>query len=105
TNQASDPVFIGSQNWNSSQNPGWGIYMQGGGNCRIVTKDISGINAHRQDITPANPAALLRDGTWHHLAVVWARRSIVSIYKDGALLATSPLSQTTDLIDTAGLSQ
>ncbi len=43
TNQASDPVFIASQNWNSSQNPGWGIYMQGGGNFRVVTEPSSGM--------------------------------------------------------------
>ena len=100
TNQVSDPVFIGSQNWNSSQNPGWGLYMQGGGNFRVVTKDDSGVNAHRQSITPSS---ILRDGTWHHLVVTWGRRSSVSIYKDGALLTTSPLSQTTGLIDTGGV--
>ncbi|MEO6036385.1 MAG: LamG domain-containing protein, partial [Verrucomicrobiota bacterium] len=97
TNQASDPVFIGSQNWNSSQNPGWGIYMQGGGNFRVVTKDDSGDATHRQSITPSS---ILRDGTWHHLAVTWGRRSSVSIYRDGVLIATSPDSQTTGLIDT-----
>src|SRR6266436_5129652 len=68
TNQTSDPSFIASQNWNSSQNPGWGIYMQGGGNFRVVTKDDSGVDAHRENVTPS---ALLRDGTWHHLVVTW----------------------------------
>lgn len=102
TNQASDPVFIGSQNWNSSQQPGWGIYMQGGGNFRVVTKDDSGDNSHQQNLTPSD---ILRDGTWHHLVVTWGRRSVVTVYKDGALLATSPLSQCTGLIDTLAIGQ
>lgn len=97
TNQASDPVFIGSQNWNSSGNPGWGIYMQGGGNLRVVTSDGSAPN---QSTTPANPGGLLRDGTWHHVVVTWGRRGSVSIYKDGALLAAAAVSQVTGLIDT-----
>ncbi len=103
SNQVSDPVFIGSQNWGSSQNPGWGIYMQSGGNFRVVTKDDSGDNTHRSSITPANPGALLRDGTWHHIVVTYGRLSSMSIYKDGTLLATTPLSQTTGLIDTGGV--
>ncbi|MCC6822199.1 MAG: hypothetical protein IT579_15820 [Verrucomicrobia subdivision 3 bacterium] len=105
TNQTSDPVFIGSQNWNSSQNMGWDIYMQSGGNFGVVTKDDSGDNSHRQQIAPGNPGALLRDGTWHHVVVTWGRQSTVTIYKDGALLATSPLSQCTGLIDTLGVGQ
>jgi hypothetical protein len=105
TNQTSDPAFIGNQNWNSSQNPGWLIYMQGGGNFGALTKDDSGDGAHRQQIAPGNPGALLRDGTWHHVVVTWGRRSVVTIYKDGALLATSPVSQTTGLIDTMSVGQ
>ncbi len=103
TNQTSDPPFIASQNWNSSQNPGWGIYMQGDGNFRVACKDDSNIDAHRANITPGNPAALLRDGQWHHVVVTFKRTGVISLYKDGALLATTPLSQCTGNVDTDGL--
>jgi len=105
TNQVSDPCLIGSQNWNSSGNPGWGIFMQGGGNMRIVTMDDSGDTGHRTQTTVGNPAGLLRDGNWHHVVVTWGRVGNMSVYKDGALVAAVPLTTTTGNIDTAGLSQ
>ena len=103
TNQTSDPSFIASQNWNSSQNPGWGIYMQSGGNFRVVCKDDSGVDAHRASITPGGAGAILRDGTWHHVAVTFNRVGSISLYRDGVLLTTTPLSQCTDLVDTFGI--
>lgn len=105
TNQTSDPVFIASQNWNSSQNPGWGIYMQGGGNFRVVTKDDSGNNTHRTQTTVGNPSGLLRDGTWHHVVVTWGRTNNMSVYKDGVLVSAVSLATTTGSIDTASLGQ
>lgn len=103
TNQSSDPTFIASQNWASSQNPGWGIYMQGGGNMRIVTKDDSGDNTHRTQTTVPNPAGLLRDGNWHHVAVTWERTGNMSVYKDGALVSAVSMALTTGFVDTDGL--
>ncbi len=99
TNQTSDPVFIASQAWSSSGNPGWGIYMQGGGNMRIV------IAPPRSQTTVNPPDGLLRDGTWHHVAVTFARRGNMSVYKDGALVATVPISGTTDLVDPVAAGQ
>jgi hypothetical protein len=96
TNQAGDPCFIASQNWNSSNNQGWGIYMQGNGNVRIVAA-----TARSQMSSPAG--GVLRDGTWHHVVVTFARRGNMSFYKDGALVASTSLAATTGLIDTAGL--
>lgn len=105
TNQTSDPCFISSQNWNSSGNPGWGIYMQGGGNMRIVTMDDSGNGAHVTQTTVGNPAGLLRDGNWHHVVVTWGRLGNMSVYKDGVLVSAVSLAPTTGLIDTVGLAQ
>ncbi|HNT14426.1 MAG TPA: hypothetical protein PKO21_06140 [Verrucomicrobiota bacterium] len=105
TNQVSDPCFIGSQNWVNSQNPGWGIYMQGSGNMRIVTKDDSGDGSHRTDTTVGNPAGMLRDGTWHHVVVTWGRQGNMSVYKDGALVSVVSVAATTGLIDTFGIGQ
>lgn len=105
TNQVSDPCLIGCQNWASSQNPGWGIYLQGGGNMRIVTKDDSGDDSHRTQTTIGNPAGLLRDGTWHHVVVTWGRQGNMSVYKDGVLVGAVPLALTTGSIDTVAFSQ
>ena len=99
TNQASDPAFIASQNWASSNNKGWGLYMQGSGNTRIVTVDRDGGVAHRTQTTVGNPDGLLKDGKWHHVVVTWARAGNMSVYKDGALVAAVSLSGTQGDID------
>jgi hypothetical protein len=102
TNQIDDPGFIACQNWGSSNNRGWGIYCQGSGNFRVVTTDDQG-SAGKQSTTLANPAGLLRGGTWHHVVVTWARRGNVSFYKDGALLGSASLGVVTGPIDTPDL--
>jgi hypothetical protein len=105
TNQIDDPAFIANQNWNSSNNRGWGIYTQGSGNWRVVTTDDQG-SAGKQSTTLANPAGLLRDGTWHHVVVTWSRNAsppTVSFYKDGAVLSSASLAVVTGPIDTLDL--
>ena len=73
--QVSDPVFIATQNWDSSNNQGWGIYMQGGGNFRVVIVDDRG-SAGKMSTTTT---PVIRDGTWHHVLVTFARRGDATI--------------------------
>lgn len=84
TNQADDPPFISNKDWNSSSDPGWGIFTQDGGNFRVnVTGPTS---AGKFSVTPATT---LRDGTWHHLVVSFVRAATnpaAYSYVDGALV-------------------
>lgn len=96
TNQIDDPPFISNKNWGSSNNQGWGIFTQGGGNFRVnVTDDTGGAGKQNTTTTP-----VIRDGKWHHVLVTFARTTIASVYVDGALVTTSPMSQVTGPIDT-----
>lgn len=95
TNQVDDPPFISNKNWNSSNNQGWGIFTQGGGNFRVNVTDDTGGNGKQN--TTATP--VIRDGKWHHVVVAFARQTIASVYVDGALVTTSPMSQVQGPID------
>jgi len=97
TNQVDDPSLISNKDWNSSNNQGWGIFTQGGGNLRINTTDDRG-SAGRQNTT-STPN--IRDGTWHHVVVVFVRTSDLIVYIDGAQVTTSSLLPVTGPIDTA----
>ncbi len=93
-NQFGDPVFISNKNWNSSSNPGWGIFMQDGGNFRVnVTGDAGGT------VESTTKTPVIRDGQWHHVVVTFARLGNASIYVDGRLYSTDPLSGVTGSID------
>jgi len=95
TNQFDDPPFISNKNWESSSNLGWGIFTQNGGNFRV---NVMGDGGGSKESTTATPD--IRDGTWHHIVVTFDRSSVVSIYVDGQLVHTDPLSGTTGDIDT-----
>ncbi|PYJ85296.1 MAG: hypothetical protein DME22_09655, partial [Verrucomicrobia bacterium] len=97
TNQVDDPPFISNKDWNSSNNRGWGIFTQGGGNYRINVTGAGGTKMSDSS-TP-----VIRDGTWHHIAVTFSRSGSVNSYVDGKLATTDPL-QTTGTIDTDDLS-
>lgn len=92
TSSEDDPSFISNKNWNSSNNPGWGVFEQGGGNTRIqVTGDSNKFS------TSATPN--VRDGAWHNMVVVFWRGQRVMTYVDGVLANDSPFL-TTGTIDT-----
>jgi hypothetical protein len=85
TNQVADPAIISNKDWSSSDNPGWGIFAQGGGNLRVnVTDDVRGKLS-----TTDTP--VVRDGKWHHVAVAFARATVASIFVDGKLASTASL--------------
>lgn len=92
TNQASDPVFIATQNWNSSGNQGWGLYMQGGGNTRVVISDGSTKSDQK-------PAPIIRDGTWHNYLVTFARAGEASVYVDGAFASSLTMANVVGSVD------
>lgn len=84
TNQSDDLPLIGNTQWDSSSNPGWGIFCQGGGNFRIKATSGSGGGANKTDVTYQN---VIRDGTWHHLVVVFEQGKAIFAYLDGQKLA------------------
>lgn len=93
--QSSDPVFIATQDWNSSNNQGWGIYMQGGGNVRVVITDDRGSAGKVSNSgTPS-----IRDGTWHLVTVTVSRKGSLLIYEDGVQVASSSMAAVTGSID------
>lgn len=96
TNQVDDPAFIANKDWGSSNNQGWIISTQGGGNFRVNVTDDGG-STHKQNTT-STPN--IRDGTWHHVAVTFARKGDVTIYVDGKQVTTSPMTMVTGSIDT-----
>ena len=95
TNQFDDPPFISNKNWSSSDNIGWGIFTQNGGNFRV---NVTGDGGGAKESTTATP--FIRDGAWHNIVVTFDRSSAVSIYVDGVLVKTDPLAATTGNIDT-----
>jgi hypothetical protein len=98
TQQVDDPPFISNKNWDSSGNPGWGVFTQGNGHFRVNSTGTGGTKYDLgSSVTP-----LVRDGTWHNIVWSYARGSLVSVYVDGALVNTRP-DQTTGSVDTDSL--
>lgn len=86
TNQSDDLAFISNKDWNSSNNQGWGIFCQSGGNFR---NQVTGPSS--SDKFSVSPSVTLRDGTWHHLLVSFVRApgsaaGYVYSYVDGVLV-------------------
>ena len=84
TNQSDDLALCGNTQWDSSSNRGWGIFTQGGGNFRVKATSGSGGSANRTDVTYND---IIRDGTWHHLVVVFQQGSAIYTVLDGRPLA------------------
>ena len=104
TNQQDDIPFISNKDWDSSSNPGWGIFTQGGGNYRInVTGPNQGADKFSQTDTPST----LKDGKWHHVAVSiqhapFGQSAFIYGYLDGVLVTKHPMS-VAGTVDTSGL--
>ena len=101
TNQVDDPALISNKDWNNSNNQGWGIFTQNGGNLRVNTVDDRGSLGRQSTTSTPN----VRDGNWHHIAAVWVRTNAVDIYVDGALVTSSSLLPVTGPIDSGLASQ
>ena len=85
-NHGDDPAFVANKNWNSSGNPGWGMFSQGGGNMRIQSTGTSGTKQN----TTSTPNVC--DGNWHFVLCSFWRGQYVAIYVDGNLVLNSPLT-------------
>lgn len=101
TQQVDDPPFISNKDWSSSGNVGWGIFTQNSGHFRA---NVTGAGGSKYDIN-SSVTPLVRDGTWHHILMSYARGGPISMYVDGVLIDSRP-DQTTGTIDTdaSGLS-
>lgn len=104
TNQGDDIPFISNKDWDSSSNPGWGIFSQSGGNYRI---NVTGPNLGEDKYSETDTPKTLKDGNWHHVAVSIQRApygssAYVYGYLDGVLVSKHPMS-TVGTIDTEQL--
>ena len=84
TSTDSDPVMIGDQDWGSSSNPGLTIAHRGD-NWRVARGD----GATKADID--NDGAY-NDGDWHYLMVTFDRDGSMTMYQDGASVASADMS-------------
>ena len=90
TNQADDPPYLSNKDWNSSGNPGWGIFCQGGGNFRV---QVTGTNLNADKFSTSSTPSI-RDGNWNNVVVSFMRAPLskagyVSSYVDGVLVNQS----------------
>ncbi len=73
----SDPAIISNKNWNSGGNVGWGLFYRG----NDWKVNINGSGGSRVDANSNAPN--INDGRWHHLAAVFDRDGMLSLYQDG----------------------
>ena len=81
----SDPSFIGDKDWDSGGNPGYTICRSGSG-WKI---NIANTKRERYDVGSSKP---LEDGNWHHLAVVFDKTRLCTVYQDGEKVGESVLT-------------
>jgi hypothetical protein len=93
TAQTDDHPFISNKDWGSSDNRGWGIFSQSGGNLR---DQVTGTGGSKFSV---NPAVNWKDNSWHNIVVTFKRGVQSVAYFDGVPVLTSPLL-TTGSIDT-----
>jgi hypothetical protein len=102
TSQNVDLALFGNTQWDSSNNRGWGIFCQDGGNFRVKATTGSGGSGNKTDVTYQN---IIRDGTWHHLVVAFEQGYAIYAVLDGQKLTpkiwTATASGTVDT-DTLG---
>ena len=82
---SSDPSIMGDKDWDSGGNPGFTI-------CRSGTTwkiNIANQKSERYDI---GSSKTLEDGKWHHIAVVFDKTKLCTIYQDGEKVNESVLT-------------
>lgn len=89
TSADSDPVMIGDQDWNSSNNDGLTIAFRGN-NWRVAISDGEGNKAD----TDFNGG--FNDGQWHLLTVVFDRDANMTMYQDGKEVASASMAAVGD---------
>jgi hypothetical protein len=104
TNQGDDIPLISCKDWDSSSNPGWGLFTQAGGNYRI---NVTGPNGGTDKFSQTDTPNTLKDGNWHHVAVSiqhapFGQSAFVYGYLDGVLVSKHPMALA-GTVDTFGL--
>ena len=85
TNQVDDPPFISNKDWIASNNKGWVIASQGGGNIRVNVTGETTAGKYNDTTTPN-----VRDGAWHNVVLSFGRSvSNAVIYVDGAVVSSA----------------
>jgi hypothetical protein len=85
TTSSDDPPFITDKDWNLSNNQGWGVFTQNGGNFKV---NVVGTNGGTDKYNTAYNT-VVRDGTWHLITVTFWRGTQLTAYVDGAQINTS----------------
>ena len=87
-----DPAFLSNKDWRRGDNPGWAVFVGGGGNLGWNYKQSGGGR-----VDAGGPA--LNDGNWHHVAVSWTRAGNALTYHDGVLSSTTFIGPAADSLD------
>jgi Concanavalin A-like lectin/glucanases superfamily/Immunoglobulin domain len=103
TNQNDDPPLISDKDWESSDNLGWGIFTQSGGNYRI---NVTGPNGGADKFSVTDTPHVLKDGKWHNIVVSvqhapYGQSAYIYGYLDGVLVSEHPM-HVAGTIDTFG---
>jgi len=88
TTSEDDPAFISNKDWNSSSNPGWGIFAQNSGSFKV---NATGPNRGTDKFNTAF-STIVRDGSWHLVSVSYWRGQSVLTYVDGTLVSSLPFA-------------
>ena len=91
--QNDDIPFISNKDWDSSSNPGWGLFSQGGGNYRV---NVTGPNLGADKYSETDTPHTMKDGNWHHVAVSvqdapYGQSAFIYAYLDGVLVSKHPM--------------
>ncbi|HTR41379.1 MAG TPA: LamG-like jellyroll fold domain-containing protein, partial [Pseudomonadales bacterium] len=94
TNQGDDLPFVCNKDWESSDNLGWGVFSQSGGNYRI---NATGPNGSLDKFNATDTPTTLKDGHWHNIVVSYqhapfGESAFIYGYLDGALATKHPMS-------------
>ncbi len=84
TTTSSDAVIIAKKDWDNGSNNGWVMSVQNGHLWINV-----GDGSNRIDLQPAD---LLNDGEWHHVAASFDRDGLATVYLDGINIASTNMS-------------
>jgi hypothetical protein len=87
THNADDQAFISNKNWDSGNNFGLVIASQGNGGFKWNLRDNGG--SGRRD---SPNVTFIRDGTWHSMIMVFARRGNVISYLDGEVVDVTSMA-------------
>jgi hypothetical protein len=91
SHNADEQAFICNKNWDSGGNFGLVIASQGNGGFKWNLRS-NGESAHHDSPN----VTVIRDGTWHNLIMVFARRGNVISYLDGEVVDVTSMAPTTN---------